>query len=237
MATAASEKRLAISFLQKREHRFYFAMSALAAVTTFLGFAPSYYLATFFGHPRFPVLVHLHAALATSWILLLVVQTALIANRRTDLHRRLGIIGAVLTAAITLSGPYVGITAVQRGRIPVTFLWVPMSSALVFGALAATGLLLRRRGQSHKRLLLLATAELLSNPVGRFPVIRNQGPFFTYGLADVFMVPMLFYDLRTLGRLHPATLWGGMLLVASGFVRVVIGKTETWIRLAQWLTG
>ena len=46
------------------------------------------------------LLVHVHAALFTAWVLLFVVQTAFIAQRRITLHRKLGIAGAVLAAAM-----------------------------------------------------------------------------------------------------------------------------------------
>ena len=67
------------------------AVTALIAVG---GFARTYYLKTAFGTPPLPALIHLHAALMTSWVALFVVQTRFIAAQRTDLHRRLGMLGA-----------------------------------------------------------------------------------------------------------------------------------------------
>ncbi|HYC33589.1 MAG TPA: hypothetical protein VEB59_14970, partial [Gemmatimonadales bacterium] len=74
-----------------RDHRFFTAMAVTAALIVFVGFAPSYYLRSYFGAGREPsALVHLHGVLSTAWILLFVVQTSLVGAGRTDLHRRLG---------------------------------------------------------------------------------------------------------------------------------------------------
>jgi hypothetical protein len=49
-------------------------------------------------------LYQLHGALFTAWIVLLVVQTAVVTGRRTDIHRTLGIAGAVLAAIMFVVG-------------------------------------------------------------------------------------------------------------------------------------
>src|SRR5262249_46133754 len=67
------------------------------AVTTFVGFARTYYLKNAYHTPALPTLVHLHAMLFTSWIALLTIQTGLVPGRRTDLHRRLGMAGLMLS--------------------------------------------------------------------------------------------------------------------------------------------
>jgi hypothetical protein len=35
-------------------------------------------------------------------------------------------------------------------------------------------------------------------------------------------------------RFHPATIWGGLFLVASQILRVVISGTESWQSFARW---
>ena len=85
--------------------------------------------------------------------------------------------------------------------------------------------------------MLIATAELLTVAVGRFPTISNWGPLWDYGPTDLFLVPLVVYDLKTRGRLHPATLWGGLFFVGSQPLRVAIGKTATWQAFAVWLTS
>jgi hypothetical protein len=38
----------------------------------------------------------------------------------------------------------------------------------------------------------------------------------------------------TLRRLHPATLWGGLLVVGSGPLRLAIALTDAWLAFANW---
>ena len=38
------------------------------------------------------------------------------------------------------------------------------------------------------------------------------------------------------GRIHPAFLWGGVLLMLSLRVRFAVGRTDAWLAVAGWLT-
>src|SRR5215813_15489058 len=75
------------------EHLFFSSMSVLMLLTVFFGFARTYYLAGIFRAPLPSLIIHIHGAAFTCWILLLVTQTSLVASDRTDIHRRLGIAG------------------------------------------------------------------------------------------------------------------------------------------------
>ena len=52
-------------------------------LAVFVGFSRSYYLKELYGTPALPTLFHVHGLLFTSWMPLLVVQTGLVATRRT----------------------------------------------------------------------------------------------------------------------------------------------------------
>ncbi|MGC1491212.1 MAG: hypothetical protein WA798_07540, partial [Candidatus Acidiferrum sp.] len=81
----------------------YFTRAAiLAMLLVFAGFARTYYLKTFFGTPVLPPLLHLHGFVLTLWFVLFLAQVRLVAARRIDLHRLLGICGVVLAAFIVL---------------------------------------------------------------------------------------------------------------------------------------
>jgi len=74
--------------------------------------------------------------------------------------------------------------------------------------------------------------------VARWPIhfIETGGPLVFYGLADLFIVPCLIFDIVTRGKPHRATVIGGALIVASHPLRLVIGGTHAWIVFATWLT-
>ena len=83
MATAAAQPspcpRVATGLPGRRFGHFFFSGRALRMlVTVFVGFAPSDYLAGLFRAPLPSPIIHVHGALFSCWILLLVTQTSLV---------------------------------------------------------------------------------------------------------------------------------------------------------------
>ncbi|MCA1634033.1 MAG: hypothetical protein LC802_10035 [Acidobacteria bacterium] len=229
---------------KRRERLFYTGMAVAIVITVFAGFARTYYLRPYFGTPPLTPLLHLHGIVFTSWLILLVTQTVLVAANRTGIHRRLGMAGAVIAVLLVLVGCT---TALVRAKIadvppgapsPLVFLTIPLGDMLVFASLVAAGFYFRRRGDVHKRLMLLATLAILPAATARLPFafIQQVGLLASFGLADLFIVACLLYDLMARGRLHRATVWGGLLIVVSHPLRLVIGNTQAWLSFATWLT-
>src|SRR5438128_514722 len=107
MSTAAILKTTRPTTPTKYDRIFYSSIAIVMALTVLIGFAPTYYSKLLgdapmltVGNAPFTWVVHLHGALFSSWVLLFVVQTALIANHRVAVHRRLGIAGGVLATAM-----------------------------------------------------------------------------------------------------------------------------------------
>src|ERR1700722_18144343 len=100
------------------ERRFFATMALIVLLTTFLGFAPSYYLRGLVPAPHpYEVLrpyVFFHGFLFSSWVVLFLVQTLLVSAGRTDIHRRLGLIGAWLVAAMIPTALVVAVLGVGR---------------------------------------------------------------------------------------------------------------------------
>lgn len=231
------------------ERRFFGGLVALIAAVVLLGFARSYYLRPVLAPPpelaqrALTPLIHVHAALFTGWIALLVAQTRLVAARRVDLHRRLGLLGAVLAALMMVSGTLTALHGALRGVAPGggdprRFLVLPLFALLVFAALFVAALRARGTPQTHKRLMLLATTALLPPALARYVILYlGFGPPVVLALSVLFVVPLVVWDLRTLGRLHPATLWGGLVVVGSMPLRLAIGATAGWLAFADWAVG
>lgn len=225
----------------RADRRFFTAMSIAAAITVFAGFAPTYFLKSAFGSPALPLLIHVHGLVFTSWIVLFVIQTSLVAARRTDIHRRLGIPGGLLASAMLVIGYLAAINAARRGASPpggpppLQFLVVPLGDIFVFAVLVGTGLFFRRRPQIHKRLLLLATISILTAAVARLPYVGPAGPLAFFGATDLFILVCLAYDLAVRGRIHPAFIWGGLFIVVSQPLRLLLSGTDVWLAFARWL--
>lgn len=218
-------------------------MAVAAAATVFAGFAPTYFLRGLSAAPPLAPLLHVHGLVFTCWIALFVVQVLLVGARRTDIHRKLGIAGAVLAVSMLAIGYLAAVDSAKRGVTPLaglsplTFLAVPLGDLVVFAGLIGTGLYLRRRSEAHKRLMLLATIGLLTPAIARLPFLGAGGPPAFFGLTDVFVLACIAYDRIGRGRVHPAFLWGGLYLVLSQPLRLLVGSTDAWLALARRLTG
>jgi uncharacterized membrane protein len=228
----------------RRERLFFGGMAAAFALTVLAGFSRTYYFNGVMADPfELSPLLHWHGAVYTAWILLLVAQTSLVAGGRVDLHRRLGVAGAALAVLIVALGVGVAISRTASGAIvdagvpPLVFLAVPLLGMAVFAGLVSAALLQRRNAAAHKRLMLLATLELVTAAVSRLPLVQDWGPVGFFGVTDLFVAAIVLYDLASLRRVHAATLWGGALFVLSQPLRLVIGGTPAWLAFAAWLTS
>jgi len=249
MATVAVTTTARSSFaIGAFDRVFYSGMAIAMAITVFIGFAPTYYLRVVFGAPptvtgaaTLSPLAQLHGVLFTGWVLLFVVQTALIASHRTRVHQRLGIAGGVLAAAMVIVGVSTAIAAASRGAAPpgvdpLAFLSIPLFDMLLFATFVGAALWHRRQRETHKRLMLLAYISIIAAAVARFPGLLPYGPLMFFGLAFIFLVIAVIYDVVSRRRSHPTYIWGGALLVASVPVRLAMSGTETWRALAAFLT-
>ncbi len=225
-----------------RDRKFFSGMALASLLTVVAGFAPSYFLKGHFGGPTLSPLLHAHGALFTAWMVLFLVQSLLVAAKRTDLHRRLGFAAGLVAVAMPLLGAAVAIDAARRGvsplgaPSPLVFLAIPLGDIVVFSTLVAAGFAFRRRSEIHKRLMLLATIGLLTPAIARMPLISGGGPLVYFGLTDLFVAACLVYDRVTLGRFSRAFLWGGLFLVVSQPLRLAIALTPAWHAFAGWLT-
>jgi hypothetical protein len=237
----------------RADRRFFSGLAVALALSVFAGFAPTYYLKGLYGTPALSPLFHFHGLLFTSWILLFLTQTTLIAMKRTDLHRRLGIVGGLLAVAMLVVGTAVAVAAAKRDLQnplpgfppPLELLTTPLGALTMFAPLVAAGLYNRRKRDTHKRLMLLATISILGAALDRllFPggalafLGLPLGPAMFVGFAALFVVACFLYDLLTRGRVHPAFLWGGLYVIAWNYVtRVFVGGTAAWLAFAGWLT-
>ena len=228
---------------KSRERLFYIGMVIAIVITVFAGFSRTFYLRPYFQTQALIPLLILHGVVFSSWIVLLVTQTTLVATKRMRTHMRLGIAGGLLASLMILIGT---VTAIVRakgpspvpGVNPLSFLTIPLGDMLVFATLVGMAFYFRRRADMHKRLMLLATIAILPAAVARLPFafIQQYGPLAFFGLSDLFIVPCLIYDIVTRRRPHRATVLGGALIVISHPLRLVIGNTHAWLAFATWLT-
>jgi len=212
----------------------------------FVGFARSYYLKP--ACPEWPAppepIFLVHGLAFTAWVLLLPAQAMLVARGRVDLHRLTGAFGVVLACAMVVLGVLGALVAARRpeGFVgipvpPLQFLAVPLFAIALFALFVVLAVARRRDTQSHKRLMLLASFQLVTPAIARWPVIAGFGPPAFFGITDLFLIALAVWDFRSRGRLHPVTLWGGLLMIVAQPVQLVVSGTQAWLAFARWATG
>ncbi|HEV2268732.1 MAG TPA: hypothetical protein VGR92_04675 [Steroidobacteraceae bacterium] len=209
----------------------------------FVGFARTYFLKFLFDSPPLPWLVHLHGAVMTSWFVLFFAQTCLIARHRVDLHRRLGAVGAALAVVMIVLGIIVVTYAAAREvhahtkHAPFFLMLLAFDPfvLLVFAALVTGAIAMRnRRGDIHKRLMLLATLSLTPVAIGRLP-FPSEGIFWLVYALCLF-TPVAVDTVRH-HRLHPVLGWGAPSLLASLYVVHRLALAPTWLHFAARLVS
>lgn len=243
VASVTAQPSLSPAARRARSDRWFFSGTALAQVALIVwGFSPSYFVRAASGVPPLSGLLHVHGALFSAWLVLLLTQTTLVAAKRTPVHRRLGVAGGILALAMLVAGYLAAIDAARRGSAlpgmtPQAFLIIPMLGVAVFGGLVAAAFAMRVRPDYHKRLIMLATAGgLLGAGVARIPAFQPFGPLGFLGVPDLFVVALVGYDLVTLRRIHPATLAGGAVVVGAQILQLTSANSAAWLAIASWLT-
>lgn len=235
-----------------RDPAFFLSMAWAAGMTVFLGFAQSYYLRSVTHATHYPTgmpisttlrpLIQTHALVFSAWMLLFIAQNTLVATGRTNIHRRLGILGAVLVPAMTVLGILTAIRGAKDGWNPggpfadsQAFMVVGFGDILVFLCFAAAGLYYRHRPAIHKRLMLLATVGGLMWPaITRMPYVAGR-PALMFGLLAALVLAPAVYDRLSYSRFHPVSLWGGLLVLAGFPLRSLVGRAAAWHSFAAWL--
>lgn len=245
MATAITDPRKPVGQAatlpgRRFDHIFFSAMALLILATVFLGFARTYYLAGLFQAKLPSPIIHIHGAVFSCWILLLVTQTSLVSAGRVDIHRRLGIAGFLLACLMVVLGTLAATNALVRGFPPdgdaKLVYFISITDMLIFATLVGFAFRNRSNPAVHKRLILIATIALLIAPVIRWPFAIVHGKELMATLFSyVFLVILVGYDLWSTYKVHRATLWAGAFLILVQLIRVPIGKTALWHEIADWV--
>jgi hypothetical protein len=243
MSTVPARAR--IGSRQQRNRTYYISFAVIAALAVFIGFSRTYYLKGYFGAPSLAPIFHLHGLIFTSWILIFVTQTSLVAAGRTDIHRKLGVAGAIIAGLMIIVGPLTAITAARLGHSPtpavppLKFLAIPIFDIVQFAIIVGAGLYLRRKPEHHRRLMLAATIGILPAAFARFPIapLYPYQPIAAFIMTDIVLLIAVAYDTIKHHRLHPAFVWSALMIILSFPLRMVLAGTTPWMSFARWLTS
>lgn len=208
----------------------------------------------------FPLVLHMHAVLMGSFLLLLLTQTWLMAMGRREYHMRLGLLAMLLAPALVVVGlilaptTYQGVWSAAQAAPPPAraelqqlllrldnILLLQLRIGLLFPILLLIGL--RARGREaglHKRMMILATAMALPAGIDRIPWLPTTLPASPMA-PDLYTVlaisPMLVWDLVRNRHLHKAYwIWLALFLPFAVLVHT-LWDTQWWHSTAPRLMG
>jgi hypothetical protein len=141
----------------------YLLTALLFAVVAIIGFARNSVAIATGAVPDVALIVHVHAALMTAWLVLLLVQTASMSTGRRRLHVQLGLFSLALAPAMVVAMIFVTLQAVTA-RLASDF---PEAGAAVFYVWAV--LTRRSAPETHKRMMVMATFVLIDAGILRMP--------------------------------------------------------------------
>lgn len=224
------------------ERVFFGGMAILLCIAVIIGFFPTYFGAGMLRAPLPSPILHFHGAAFSLWMILFLVQSALISVHRVAWHRSLGTIAFCLPPLMVTLGVIAAIDALRRGvRIgpldPAVSLSIPLLGIACFSLVILAAWRTRRRPDAHKRLVLIATIALVDAALGRFPWDKlglSPAAGAVTGLGILILL-VIVYDLIALRRIHRSTAWAAPLTFAVGAFSVPIGMTAAWHAFAGWL--
>jgi hypothetical protein len=224
------------------ERVFYGGMAILLCLCVFIGFSPTYFQAGMMRAPLPSPILHIHGAVFTLWMLLFVVQVALISARRVKWHRSFGTVAFCLPPIMIVLGVIAAIDALHRGvKIgpldPAVSAAIPLIGIVGFTIVIYASWRARRRPDAHKRLILIATMGLVAAAFGRFPWDRIGLPPAAGAVTGlgILLLILIVYELISARRIHRSTMWAAPFIFASVALAVPIGMTPVWHAFAALL--
>ncbi len=244
VAARLHKKTTAITPLKSFLSRyFYLSMSLVMSAIVVWGFSRTVDANLFHAKPARPWLLWMHGAAFSTWMVFFIAQSALVRVRKVSIHRTLGWFGAALASLMVVLGCTV---AVVMSRFDITvlhekdvaqFLSIPFFDMAVFGTCVALAILWRKRTDYHRRLLFIATCELMDAALGRFDFWFNHSIF--YVALDLLIVAGMARDLVVEGRIHKVYLYALPVLVVGQSLTVYLWRAdpEWWQAVTHAILG
>jgi hypothetical protein len=222
--------------------RFYLLVTFALVSWVVIGFFRSYYSRILTDPPPLTTLMHVHAAVFTVWLALFLVQVGLVAAHRVDLHRKLGIASAGFAMLVFAFGLLAVLqTTISNhvspsGLAPPQFSIIGFTSIGMFGAFIILGVAFRRRAALHKRFMILAMIASISPATARLLRlldVQAHRDVLIPLCAGLFIAACMAYDWRKHRVVHPVYMVGGLVIIASWPLRLMVGRSDWYFPIGE----
>jgi hypothetical protein len=163
---------------------FYFTMSLLIAGVVVWGFRNTVNPNLIHASPPRPLLLWIHGAAFSSWVLFYIFQSALVRTHNVKVHRFFGWFGTALAATMVVLGIVIAVVMARFDWYTLhepgtdVFLSVPWGDMVEFAPCVALAILWRKKPELHRRLLFIATCVLLDAAFGRNNYLFDHNLFY-----------------------------------------------------------
>jgi hypothetical protein len=211
-------------------------------------------------HPPFPLVLHIHAVLMGSFLLLLLGQTVLVATGRRAGHMQLGVAGLVLTPVIVITGFILAPTiyhsvwnAAQaapppakqqlQGVLPILedILLLQIQAGILFSIYMWIALRARSGDPGlHKRMILLAVTAVLPAAIDRIAWLPTTMPGSPLGMelwCAAAVAPLFVWDVIRNRRIHRAWAIWAAFYVPFCLAANALWDTPFWHATARHIMG
>lgn len=172
----------------------------------FIGFFQSY----FSQFPSFKEIengfIHVHAFLASLWILLLIAQPILIKNKKLTLHRRLGKLSYVLFPLLILS--FVPLIINRWNSEFQEAVFFPLTDSLILTTCYVLAIYHRKKSSKHMRYMIGTAIVFLGPTIGRigpnvfdFSLLTTQ--YSQYSIIFALLALLISFDVRHKKKYQP----------------------------------
>ena len=232
---------------------FHSTAGVVMLVIAFVGFQPFYLRGEGMGgrtiSPQLFALVLVHGGAMTAWVILFLVQSLLIPTRHRRLHMKLGWGAIAVASVVAISGFMVAVQSVRPvpespfwGMAYRQFLLVMLAEVTLFTLFVLAGVFSRKRPETHRAMMLLASLSILAGATVRMPILFPIfgeggwkgifGPIFTLGAVFLLVRSLLS---RAFDRWFAAG-YSAMVVLYVAASKFAVSEAWSWLAKAVFTT-
>jgi uncharacterized membrane protein YozB (DUF420 family) len=227
----------------EEERRVFLPAALVATVLAVVGFWRTYFGPLLAGAVQQPTVIHIHAVVMVTWLILFIAQAWFAASGRIRLHIRVGpwvmSYGIVVVVVGLLASSEAFAARLATGDVfrAQRALFGPIRDLVFLAPFLAAGWVYRRRTEIHKRVMLVATTLLLGPAVGRmfflgFPIAVWK--FMLLWPLPVYLA--MVHDFRTKRIVHPVYVIGIAAMLTMRLL-LPLNSSAAWQTVAAHITA
>jgi len=190
--------------------------------------------------PSPPFILHAHAAVYVLWLALVTLQILWVRMGNLRRHKQLGWwtvgVSAVMVPLGLAAALVDQVRQVTHPDYAPQFLALEFEEMIAFAVFVTGGVIFRRNPAAHKRLMLLSAVAISDAGFARIWLmgIKTEIPGLLGWWLQYFwgifliLVAMAAWDLWCRRRIHPAVLFGAVLLWTGEIIVTLLNFSPTW---------